>query len=72
MGIEEAIKKLEKSNRGLNMILESIDETLGDLRNDPRIEGLVDDLESLFYSYLKIWIKTNTEVLDILREKHRP
>ena len=72
MGIEEAIKKLEKSNRGLNMILESIDETLGDLRNDPRIEGLVDDLESLFYSYLKTWIKTNSEVLDILKETPRP
>ena len=72
MGIEDAIKKLEESNRGLNMILESIDETLGDLRNDPRIEGLVDDLESLFYSYLKTWIKTNTEVLDILKETPRP
>jgi phosphatidylserine/phosphatidylglycerophosphate/cardiolipin synthase-like enzyme len=31
-------------------------------------QGLVDDLENLFDSYLKTWIKSNSEILDILKK----
>ena len=69
MGIDEAIKKLETSNDGLKVIVENLDEQLADIRSDPRLEGLVDDLENLFYAYLKNWIKSNTEILDILNKE---
>ena len=69
MGIDEAIKKLETSNQGLKVILENLDEQLAEIRLDPRLEGLVDDLENLFYAYLKTWIKSNTEILDILNKE---
>ena len=69
MPVEDAIKKLEVSNQGLNVILENLDEQLEDIRSDPRLEGLVDDLENLFYAYLKTWIKTNTDVLEILNKE---
>ena len=68
MGEDEAIKKLETSNQGLKIILENLDEQLADLRGDPRLEGLVDDLENLFFAYLKTWIKTNTEVIETLKK----
>lgn len=69
MGIDEAIKKLETSNQGLKVILENLDEQLAEIRLDPRLEGLVDDLENLFYAYLKTWIKSNTEILEILHKE---
>ena len=69
MGVDEAIKKLEVSNQGLKVILENLDEQLADIRSDPRLEGLVDDLENLFYAYLKTWMKSNTEILDILKKE---
>ncbi len=68
MGTEDAIKKLEISNQGLNVILENLDEQLSQIRLDPRLEGLIDDLENLFFAYLKTWIKTNTEIIDILKK----
>jgi hypothetical protein len=68
MSSEDAIKKLETSNQGLKVILEHINEQLADIRLDPRLEGLVDDLENLFYAYLKTWIKSNSEVIDILKK----
>ncbi|HET9008833.1 MAG TPA: hypothetical protein VFN17_01785 [Nitrosarchaeum sp.] len=68
MSTEEAIKKLEISNQGLKVILEHLNEQLADIRLDPRLEGLVDDLENLFYAYLKTWIKSNSEVIDILKK----
>lgn len=71
MGIDEAIKKLETSNQGLKVILENLDEQLSDIRSDPRLEGLVDDLENLFYAYLKTWIKSNTEILEILNKEKK-
>ncbi len=68
MSIDGAIKKLETSNKGLKVILENLDEQLADIRLDPRLEGLVDDLENLFYAYLKTWIKSNNEILEILNK----
>ncbi len=71
MAVDDAIKKLETSNKGLKVILENLDEQLADIRLDPRLEGLVDDLENLFYAYLKTWIKSNTEILDILNQEKK-
>ena len=68
MGIDEAIKRLETSNQGLRGILDDIDTTLLGLRTDPRLDGLIDDLENLFNAYLKTWIKSNSEILDILKK----
>lgn len=69
MGIDEVIKKIDTSNQGLNVILENLDEQLSDLRGDPRLEGLVDDLENLFYAYLKTRIKSNNEIKEILEKE---
>lgn len=71
MGIDEAIKKLETSNDGLKVIVENLDEQLADIRKDPRLEGLVDDLENLFYAYLKTWIKSNTDIIEILNKEKK-
>ncbi len=71
MAIDDAIKKLETSNEGLKVIIENLDEQLKEIRLDPRLEGLVDDLENLFYAYLKTWIKSNTEILEILRKEKK-
>ena len=68
MGAEEAIKKLEVSNQGLKVILENLDEQLNEIHSDPKLAGMVDDLETLFYAYLKTWIKSNTEILEILKK----
>jgi hypothetical protein len=69
MGAEEAIKKLETSNQGLTVILDNLDEQLKAIRSDPKLAGMVDDLETLFYAYLKTWMKSNTEIIDTLKEK---
>ena len=71
MGVDDAIKKLETSNKGLKVILENLDEQLTDIRLDPRLKGLVDDLENLFYAYLKTWIKSNNEILKILKKEKK-
>jgi len=71
MGIDNAIKKLETSNQGLKVILENLNEQLTDIRLDPRLKGLVDDLENLFYAYLKTWIKSNNEILEILKKEKK-
>jgi len=41
------------------------------MRSDPRLEGLVDDLENLFYAYLKTWMKSNNEILAILKKEKK-
>ena len=71
MGSDDAIKKLETSNKGLKVILENLDEQLTDIRLDPRLKGLVEDLENLFYAYLKTWIKSNNEILKILKKEKK-
>ena len=71
MGVDDAIKKLEVSNQGLKIILENLDEQLSEIRLDPRLEGLVGDLENLFYAYLKTWIKSNNEIVDILKKEKK-
>ena len=71
MGIDEAIQKLETSNQGLNTILENLNEQLADLRSDPRLEGLVDDLENLFFAYIKTWIKGNNEIVENLKKEQK-
>jgi translation initiation factor 2 beta subunit (eIF-2beta)/eIF-5 len=69
MGTDEAIKKLETSNQGLKVILDNLDEQLKAIRSDPKLTGMVDDLETLFYAYLKTWMKSNNEIIDVLKEK---
>ena len=69
MGTDEAIKKLETSNQGLKVILDNLDEQLKAIRSDPKLTGMVDDLETLFYAYLKTWMKSNKEIIDTLKEK---
>jgi len=71
MGVDDAIEKLQTSNKGLKVILENLDEQLTDIRLDPRLKGLVDDLENLFYAYLKTWIKSNNEILKILKKEKK-
>ncbi len=71
MGMDDAIKKLETSNKGLKVILENLDEQLSDIRLDPRLKGVVDDLQNLFYAYLKTWIKSNNEIIDILKKEKK-
>ena len=71
MSMDDAIKKLETANKGLKVIIENLDEQLTDIRLDPRLKGLVDDLENLFYAYLKTWIKSNNEIIDILKKEKK-
>jgi len=69
MGVDAAIKKIETSNQGLQVIMDNLDEQLADMRLDHRFEGLIDDLETLFNAYLKTWINSNTEILGILKKE---
>ena len=68
MGSQQAIEKLQSSNASLEITLEQLGEQFEDLRQDPRFEGLVDDLENLALNYLKTWISTNNQVLKLLDE----
>jgi len=67
MTLDGAITKLWISNQRIELILENLDGKFADISLDLRLEGLVDDLENLFHSYLKTWMKSNPEVLDILK-----
>ena len=69
MTTQDIIKKLETSNQGIHVILEQLEEQLADIKKDPRLEGLMDDLENLFHAYLKTWLKSNNEVIKMLKEQ---
>lgn len=69
MGTTQAIEKLETSNQGIQVILDHLEEQLSDMRQDPRLEGLMDDLENLFHAYLKTWLKSNTDIIAMLKEQ---
>jgi len=69
MGIENAIEKLENSNQELKVTLEQLGEQFEDLRKNPKFEGLVDDLEKLGFAYLTTWIKSNSEIIEILNKE---
>ena len=69
MSIKEATEKLEESNQKIKVNLEQFGEQFGDLRADPRFEGLVDDLEELGIAYLKTWIKSNNKILESLNKE---
>jgi hypothetical protein len=69
MTTQDVIKKLETSNQGIQVILDHLDEQLADIRQDPRLNGLMDDLENLLYVYLKTWLKNNTEIIAMLKEE---
>ena len=69
MAIDEAINKLKTSNQGINLILESVNENMTELRKDPRLEGLVDDLQNLFFAYLKTWADHNNQIIKVLEEE---
>lgn len=71
MSVDAAIKKLEISNQGLKVILEHLNENLADMRLDPKLKDVVDDLENLFYAYLKTWIKSNNDILEILTKARK-
>jgi hypothetical protein len=67
--IDNAIKKLEASNQELKITLEQLNEQFEDLRADPRFSGFVNDLEELGFAYLRTWLKSNNEILDILKKE---
>lgn len=69
MGLEAAISKLESSNAELTNTLEQLDEQFKDLQDDPRFAGMLDDLQELAGSYLKTWISSNTQVLEMIKSK---
>lgn len=69
MGTTQAIEKLETSNQGIQVILDHLEEQLADMKQDPRLEGLMDDLENLFHVYLKTWLKSNTDVIAMLKDQ---
>ena len=68
IGIDDAIKNLETSNEGLKITLEQLGEQFKDLNADPEYEGLMGDLEDLAFNYLKTWISSNTEIIEILNK----
>ncbi len=68
MSKNAVILKLENSNLGLNEILKDIDQTFVNMRSEPKLKGLVGDLENLFHSYLKTWIKSNSDIVDMLKK----
>jgi len=70
MSILDVVEKLEDSNKENKMNLEQLHEQFDDLRADPRFVNLpMNELENLFLEYLKVWIKTNTEIIDLLTNK---
>ena len=63
----DVIEKLEALNKEQELNLEQLHEQFIDLKTDPRFAGLpMDALENLFSEYLRIWIKGNTEIMEML------
>ena len=62
-----AIEKIETSNRGIDMLLETINEQLDDISQDPRMKNLAGDLKDLFESHLLTWRKNNSEILTLIQ-----
>ena len=70
MSILDVVQKLEDSNKENKLNLEQLHEQFDDLRADPRFENLpMNELENLFLEYLKVWIKTNSEIIELLTNK---
>lgn len=70
MSVELAVEKLESSNRGLQIIRKNVHEQLAEISTDPKLEGLTVDLENLFESYLDTWVKSNLDIISLLRKKN--
>ncbi len=68
MRLNDAIQKLETSNDGITLILQNIDDNFEEIRTNPRLQELADDLEHILHSYLKAWKATNTEILEFLKK----
>ena len=67
MSVMNVIEKLETTNKEQESNLELLHEKFVDLQADPRFAGLpMDALENLFSEYLRIWIKGNTEIMEML------
>ena len=71
MSIMNVIEKLDTTNKEQELNLEQLHEQFIDLQADPRYAGLpMEALENLFSEYLKVWIKSNTEIMEtLLKEK---
>ena len=62
-----AIEKLDTTNKEQKSNLKLLHEQFIDLQADPRFAGLpMDALENLFSEYLRIGIKGNTEIMEML------
>ncbi|MBT8243253.1 MAG: hypothetical protein HKP34_06105 [Nitrosopumilus sp.] len=69
MNLEEVVKKLKETNDEQKINLEQLHEQFNDLRTDERYANLpMDELEDLFLNYLRTWIKTNSEILELLEK----
>ena len=72
MSVMNAIEKLDTINKEQKSNLEQLHEQFVDLQVDPRYKGLpMDALENLFSEYLRIWIKANTEIMEILLKQKK-
>jgi len=68
MVVFEVVEKLEKLNEEQKTTLEQLHEQFEDLAKDPRFSGLpMDEIENLFSAYLKTWIKTNKDIINLLK-----
>jgi len=72
MGIIEVIEKLDAINKEQKLNLEQLHEQFIDLQADPKFAGLpMEELENVFSAYLKTWITTNTEIIEILLKEKK-
>jgi len=72
MGVIEVIEKLDTTNKEQKLNLEQLHEQFIDLQADPRFAGLpMEELENLFSAYLKTWISTNTEIMEMLVKEEK-